>query len=96
MGGPPMNCTKCNTELEPVFKPYGGDKDFQFKNALVVEFIGGYGMFDDSAFVRNSTASECRALLCHDCAHQFVKDNPWVKVDAKGGHAHADEVHAHD
>ena len=85
-----MDCAKCETPLKSVgdLHPMRRRDDWsvQYDRALAIEFIGGYGMFDDPY---SKTSRELTVVLCHDCAHQFLKDNPWIKVISNThGHMH--------
>lgn len=84
-------CDICGSELEPVFPDLISINGVQYNNALDIVFGGGYGMFDDP--MRSETAST--AVLCHDCAHEFVRRNPWVRrwVNDHAGHTHNGEIH---
>lgn len=79
----PTYCFKCNTELVPDGPPNNQTK-YQFDNALWLGLFGGYGMFVDNMTdfePRDSIlkGSDYECVLCHDCAHQFMDDNPWLK-----------------
>jgi hypothetical protein len=74
-----MNCTNCKTELKPVFdRPQRRADDWstQYENALAIEISGGYGMFFDQIHARGR---DLTAILCHDCAHAFVKSNLFIR-----------------
>jgi len=72
------------------------DYTTQYENALAVQFTGGYGMFDDPVekifgdpfYERNQTL-----ILCHDCAHNLVENNPWIRkvVNDKQSHTHFED-----
>lgn len=86
----PQNCAKCKKELELVSQGHPlrrrDDWTVQYDNALAIEFIGGYGMFDDP-YMKSS--KELIEILCHDCAHQFLADNPWItSISQTHGHMH--------
>ncbi len=86
-----MNCANCGTELNPVFPGLNRRKDdCQYENALIIDFTGGYGMFDDD--IPNLTK---QAILCHDCAHALIAANPWMRwfVDDERGHMHDGKSH---
>lgn len=62
-------CDFCDTKLEPVFKD--GDDSFQLKDALVINFKGGYGMYIDSIL-----GTERTAVLCKECADKLINMFP--------------------
>jgi len=74
-----MNCANCGAELKSMgdLHPMRRRDDWtiQYDRALAVTIDGGYGMFFD---VIGSSERERTALLCHDCAHAFVRANPWL------------------
>lgn len=91
-----MKCSKCLGELKPVsdtpMRRYN-DWTMQYERAIGISFHGGYGMFDDpiTALIHSSYADRDRtAILCHNCAHQFLIENPWAKFEE--GHWHDDET----
>ena len=79
------HCTACGKELEPVFD--GPDFDpasEQWENALEVKFNGSYGMFVDPI------EEDCRAIICHGCAHDLCDKIPWIGklIDPGRSHSH--------
>lgn len=88
-----MNCASCGAKLELVSKivPMRRQDDWtiQYRRALAITIDGGYGMFFD---VLHSSHRERTAILCHDCAHAFVRANPWamdlLKVEIIGFDEH--------
>lgn len=72
------NCYSCKVELEPVFdsgdKPYTGQ---QFKNALIVAFMGGYGMAIDNIEAQNDARPDYEAVICERCIYDLT-DIPWI------------------
>lgn len=89
-GEPPaFHCTKCGVKLLPVH----GDTDSQFDNVLDIQFCGGYSMFID--YFGDQAEEEYHVRLCHDCAHKFVDDNPWLEniIQPYKSHAHTEEYH---
>ena len=74
-----MNCANCGTELVPDTMTHPmRRRDYwtvQYRDSLAVTIHGGYGMFFD---VMHSDERERTASLCHDCAHAFVRANPWL------------------
>lgn len=85
-----VRCHSCEKKLLPVFqKQEPSDKDhYQYDNALVLSFEGGYGMFIDpfpgdypvdyeKGFISPSNG-EIRIIICHDCSHKLCEDNPWI------------------
>ena len=94
-----MNCFKCDTELElncpDLVKE--GETPYQFDNALWIAFHGGYGMFVESAWILDDPKRTDRFpgaayefVICHDCAHEFMDNNPWLKnlFDPRQSHSH--------
>lgn len=74
-----MNCTNCGIELKLEFdRPMRRHDDWtiQYDRALAVSIAGGYGMFFDQMTTREQ---DMTAMLCHDCAHAFVRANPWLQ-----------------
>lgn len=68
-----MNCDDCNTQLEWVGNEGRRKDDFpQYKDALVIEFKGGYGMYYDGPSVRR--------IYCKDCANIFMDSLPYEIV----------------
>ena len=76
----PRTCDRCDKELVPQHD--GCDhhcmwhrevEPGQWDNALVVNFDGGYGMFVDPIH------REISAVLCHECAHELVEQEPWIR-----------------
>jgi len=51
------------------------DWTVQYRDALPVTIHGGYGMFFDQL---HTTDRDLTAILCHDCAHDFARDHPWI------------------
>lgn len=72
-----MNCFKCDSELLPVHD----STDYQFDNALWIGFFGGYGMFVDNLDADHTPDlhADFQLVLCHDCAHTFMDENPFLK-----------------
>lgn len=64
-----MNCAKCNKELQPVFpNTLRRVGDFpQYKDALVLEVQGGYGMYYDH-LVDNIG----KIIFCKACANVVI------------------------
>ena len=89
-------CFKCNKTLDPLA---GMETDFQFDNALWLGFFGGYGMFVESPRMARENSDEptvipgasFEAVLCHECAHEFMDTNPWLKrlFEPYSSHAHS-------
>lgn len=61
------------------------DADYQFDNALWVQFHGGYGMFVDEIgsatgpYGLQGPRGKYVAVICHKCAHKLCADNPWIE-----------------
>jgi hypothetical protein len=77
-----IECTRCQTPQ--VFKPESMDSDIPV--VLYVNLDGGYMNFIDNVF----DDDDYKLLLCHKCAHEFVK---WANVPqiAEHGHPSTDE-----
>ena len=78
-----IECTRC--QAPQVFnKPNSTDWDIPV--ALYVDLDGGYMNFIDNVF----DSEEYKLLLCHKCAHEFVK---WANVPAisQKGHPKTEE-----
>lgn len=88
-----MNCLSCGEELLPEIA--NSDTDYQFDNALWVGFFGGYGMFVDDietefGHTKPTLAGAAHeAVICHDCAHELCKNNPWINQLLKPTLSHA-------
>lgn len=89
-------CTKCDAVLKPVMPE---DTNFQFENALWLGFHGGYAMFVESRMFAEDEHESAETILpgvsyelvlCHDCAHEFMDTNPWMKriFDPARSHTH--------
>ena len=77
-------CDKCGRDLLPVF---GGEEDggAQFKDALVLQARGGYGMFLDD-YDRNThlpVDGRYDKIYCHDCGHEICN---MLGISAEGWH----------
>lgn len=74
-------CFRCEATLEGVMG--SSDTQYHFDNALWLGFFGGYAMFTDNMDspkpdpIFNNTDYVC--VLCHECAHKFMDENPWLK-----------------
>jgi hypothetical protein len=79
---PPVYCHGCSTRLVPGLRT---DTDYQFDNALWLQFDGGYGMFIDPM-----TEEPVRAVICHACAHQLCDTVPWLAglLNPANSHSH--------
>jgi hypothetical protein len=99
-------CYACSMELTPVFDDPERDETYQFDNALVISFEGGYGMFVDVLGVPAEQpkdlergvlrdVGEHQVIICHDCAHRLCEIVPWIGtlLDPMASHAHS---HRHD
>lgn len=74
-------CRVCQTELQPVFSP---DTEYQFDNALWVNFTGGYDMFVESL----PGLAPPPVVLCHSCAHDLCDQVPWIAELLDPEHSH--------
>jgi hypothetical protein len=63
-----VECSKCNAPQ--VFKPLSMDSEIPV--ALEVTIDGGYMMFIDNIF-----ENPIQFMLCHKCAHEFIR---WIDV----------------
>jgi hypothetical protein len=79
-----IECTRC--QAPQVFKPNSMDSDIPV--ALYVNLDGGYMNFIDNIF--GDEDERYQLLLCHKCAHEFVK---WANVPAisQQGHPKTEE-----
>ena len=78
-----LECTRCQTPQ--VFKNESIDSDIPV--ALEIELNGGYMMFVDNW----SKSDVFNYLLCHKCAHEFIR---WVGIPdstSKRFHPNTDE-----
>ena len=77
-----IECTKC--QAPQVFK--ANSMDSEIPVALHVNLDGGYMNFIDNVF----DSEDYKLLLCHKCAHEFVK---WANVPAiaERGHPRTEE-----
>lgn len=65
-------CSKCGATLSSVIEASRRKTDFpQMHGALVLEIIGGYGMYQDEP--------DTVAILCNSCAEEFFNTNPWLR-----------------
>lgn len=65
----------------------------QYDNVLILNLIGGYGMFTDPdpGSTRSETFDpETTKILCHECAHEFAK---WLDWDVHNSHTHVAAEH---
>ncbi len=71
------NCDKCGNELVPVeLDRMRRLEDFpQYKDALIIEIAGNYGMLIDPIF------GIPPFILCKDCGVQFFKNNSWAVTE---------------
>lgn len=65
-------CDNCNCELQPVL-PDKFPESLQFRDALVIHFEGGYGMYFDSFPDHNKTTG----ILCRKCADKLISQHPY-------------------
>ena len=76
-----MNCSSCNKVLDRAIPSHMRRRDDfpQYEDALVIDVLGGYGMFFD-----NINNNRVRYILCKKCADIFVTDNiflDWESID---------------
>jgi hypothetical protein len=100
-----LRCTKCETPMAPEFWPrYREESSFvyddstdrevcleQIENGLTLQWLGGYGMFNESWPYPQEERSW---HLCHDCVITLLELFPEsVRQQFVGGHpAHDDNV----
>lgn len=82
-----INCVKCGKELSAVFPdiPHRREEDenkYPLVDALLVGFVGGYGMFFDDETMR--------FILCHSCAHALIDANSWMIPVFENQHKHSE------
>lgn len=67
------------------------DETEQYDNALVIQFGGGYGMFNDD--YKHAPHYGAKVIICHDCAHDLCNKIPWLGelLDPYSSHAHITE-----
>ena len=78
-----MNCVKCGKELSAVFPdiPHRRKEDeykYPLQDALLIGFVGGYGMFFDD--------ETKRFILCHSCTHALIEANSWMTTVFEAHH----------
>jgi hypothetical protein len=78
----PVHCYGCAKRLVTAMSH---DTDYQFDNALWVQFDGGYGMFIDPM-----GDERARVVICHECAHDLCDKVTWVGalLDPAKSHSH--------
>ena len=67
-----LTCDDCGCAIPLVFPEIEG-RTWQGKDALLIEFDGGYGMYIDPL---NEAAKQ--AVLCKDCADKLRQQHPWI------------------
>lgn len=74
--------TGCGNELVPEANM---DTEYQFDNALHIQFNGGYGMFIDPMFDKPPST-----FICHECAHALCDALPWIceLLNPHSSHSH--------
>jgi hypothetical protein len=84
-------CDSCYKELKPIFTDMPmrrkGDFTAQYENALGIQFLTGYGMFND--YIDRPSSAPTALVICHKCAHKLIDKNPWMEgiIDPEG-HSH--------
>lgn len=80
-------CTKCGKAVIIIRHKELVEVD----NALSIKFEGGYGWFVDP--LNDDEADRLSIILCHECAHQFCDDNPWLTniIEPHTSHSHTHE-----
>jgi len=83
-------CARCGIAFKPVFEHF---TEGQYDNVLWIQFDGGYGEFVD--IVSEEDMNRYRIAICHDCAHQFCDDNPWIEnvIMPHNSHSHTKEYY---
>ena len=97
----PTLCDACRTHL--VRDKAIRDTDYQFDNALWMEFHGGYGMFIDpigDPGHKDRVGDRGRVcwpqvVICHECAHDLCDKVPWIGklLNPEGSHSHRTDDH---
>jgi len=64
-------CDACEHPLTLLY----ADVNDQYDNALIIQFIGGYGMFVDLFGDREDDGD---TVICHKCAHELCDKVPWI------------------
>jgi hypothetical protein len=73
-------CDNCGIELKPVSDiPMRRREDItaQYWDALGIQFIKGYGMFEDD--ISSLVSTPKFLVICHRCAHGLLNAHPWMK-----------------
>lgn len=91
------NCYACGIELQP--ESPEDETDYQFDNALLIGFFGGYGMFVESKDYAGEKTSDIieeaskEAFICHKCAHDLCDKIDWIKnlIDPYHSHSHTQD-----
>lgn len=65
----PTPCQSCGATLVTDY-----DSDYQFDNALWIDFGGGYGMAIDPI----EDAAKMKVVICHTCFHDLCDAVPWI------------------
>lgn len=92
-----MKCQNCDKTLQKIDD---FETDYQFENALWINFSGGYGMFVESNPYNNNEnppqhfkETDYESVICHDCAHGLCDTVPWISKILKPllSHSHTQE-----
>lgn len=77
-----MNCSNCGITLQSEFGLHPlrrrDDWTVQYRDALGITFIGGFGMFFDDMTVGKENPKDRTAILCMICAQRLIDNNPWI------------------
>jgi len=74
------HCARCDSPIQladhqkDTVTAGGNWQHLQAPGALIIRFEGSYGMAVDPI-----DGNEFRWILCEDCAHKFLDDNPWLR-----------------
>lgn len=68
-------CSDCGKELVPVFPDMPEDGE-QYDDALVLQALGGYGMYIDT--LSEADLARLRFILCGDCADRLLEAAPFM------------------
>ncbi|HUD03326.1 MAG TPA: hypothetical protein VMR51_00845 [Patescibacteria group bacterium] len=101
-------CFVCQKELVPEFPESFEKGSYQYKNALIVNMYGSYGMFvdqipqeyldeedrfDPNKNIKTGLLGEYTAIICHDCAHDLCKKISWINKLIDPNNSHS---HSYD
>jgi hypothetical protein len=82
-----VTCDRCAKAVPPL-SSITRDEGLQYDNVLILNLVGGYGMFIDPEISLGPWRTydpETTKILCHECAHEFAD---WLGWDGHTGHTH--------